>query len=195
MNVGIAIITILIYFSLFFVIGTVTKNNGVVDIGWGMGFVFAALVTTVFNRHFDLVTGVLIAMTALWGIRLSYHIYLRNHGKPEDFRYANWRREWGKWVVPRAFFQVYLLQALMMMLVGYGVFYACGISGKVFNIVSGAGVLIWVLGYYFEVIGDYQLAEFKKKPESKGKIMTTGLWRYTRHPNYFGEATMWWGIF
>lgn len=190
---------ILIYFMVFFLIGTSIKNNAIVDLGWGMGFVFSALFALLAGQYFgqspDLVSLLLLIMVTFWGARLSYHIFKRNHGKPEDFRYANFRKEWGKWVVPRAFLQVYLLQAIMMMLIGSGVFYTIGVQGKLLNWGVFLGLFVWLIGYYFEVVGDRQLAVFKSKPENKGKVMTTGLWQYTRHPNYFGEATMWWGIF
>lgn len=197
MNAGLGFAAgfILAYFFIFFLIGMGIKNNSIVDFGWGLGFVLAAFGTAVFSGTFDGVTWLLLAMVSLWGLRLSYHIFLRNHGKPEDFRYANWRREWGKWVVPRAFLQVYLLQAIMMMLVGYGLFYANTVVDKRFGILVTLGIGVWLIGYFFEVVGDYQLAAFKKNPENKGKIIMHGLWRYSRHPNYFGEATMWWGIF
>lgn len=190
---------ILTYFLVFFFIGTAKKDNGVVDLGWGIGFVLSSCFTLLTSLHFgqkpDGVSFLLILLMALWGSRLSYHIFKRNHGKPEDFRYANFRKEWGKWVIPRAFLQVYLLQAFMMMLIGSGTFYAIGFENKNFNWGVLLGLLVWLKGYYFEVVGDRQLAKFKSLPENKGKIMTTGLWQFTRHPNYFGEATMWWGIF
>lgn len=190
---------ILLYFLVFFIIGTKIRNNAIVDLGWGMGFVlsgfFALLATIYFGQKPDEVSLLLLLLISLWGTRLSYHIFKRNHGKPEDFRYANFRKEWGKWVVPRAFLQVYLLQALMMMLIGSGFFYALGIVDKGLNWGVLLGLLVWLKGYFFEVVGDRQLAVFKSNPENKGKIMTSGLWQYTRHPNYFGEATMWWGIF
>lgn len=190
---------IFLYFLVFFIIGTAIKNNAIVDLGWGTGFVlssaFALGTAAYLGQSLDGISFLLLALVTLWGLRLSYHIFKRNHGKPEDFRYANFRKEWGKWVIPRAFLQVYLLQALMMMFIGSGVFYAIGVEHKTFHIGVFLGLLVWLVGYYFEVVGDRQLAEFKKNPESKGKIIKTGLWQYTRHPNYFGEATMWWGIF
>jgi steroid 5-alpha reductase family enzyme len=188
-------LVILIYFSGFFVLGTVTKNNGVVDFGWGMGFVLVGWASLVYYGNTDAVSLLLLVLVTLWGVRLAYHLFRRNWGKPEDFRYANWRREWGKWVIPRAFLQVYMLQAVFMAVVSYAYLYALTIPGKTLNLWVFVGALVWVLGYYFEAVGDKQLADFKKKPLNKGHIIKTGLWRYTRHPNYFGEATMWWGIF
>ena len=193
--IGFSFLGIVLYFTLFFIVGTYMKNNAVVDIGWGMGFVFSAALSIGIKGGFDLVGLILLTLVSVWGLRLSYHIYLRNHGKPEDFRYANWRKEWGKWVIPRAFLQVYMLQAVMMMLVGYGVIYANSISNKPLNPVVYLGVALWLLGFYFEAVGDFQLAAFKEDAANRGKVIKTGLWKYTRHPNYFGEATMWWGIF
>ena len=176
MNTGILVAAgfIGLYFLVFFIWGTLSKNNGVVDFGWGLGFVFGAAATAVYTGQADGVTILLIGLVALWGLRLSYHIFLRNHGKPEDFRYANWRREWGKWVVPRAFLQVYLLQAVMMLIVGYGVFYANTVTGKQLNLWVAMGLIVWLIGYYFEVVGDSQLATFKKDKANKGKIIQTG---------------------
>ncbi len=191
------------YFFLFFIVGTLIKNNAIVDLGWGMGFVVTAFLIIIFRWSTTAeapspIDFLLLAITAMWGLRLSFHIFKRNHNKPEDFRYAAWRQEWGVWVVPRAFLQVYLLQGFMMLIIGSPVFYALNRS----KLTMGAGPLtllaigqiIWLIGYYFEVIGDRQLAQFKMNPKNKGTILQTGLWKITRHPNYFGEATMWWGI-
>lgn len=191
-------IGILVYFMVFFILGTLQKNNAIVDLAWGAGFVYAAVLAVVLQvlkgHSVDLVSWILVALVTLWGTRLSYHLFLRNHGKPEDFRYANWRREWGKWVVPRAFVQVYLLQAIMMMVISYGVLYGISQLDKKLNLLTVLGLLVWMIGFYFESTGDRQLAVFKSNPANKGRIIKSGLWRYSRHPNYFGEATLWWGI-
>lgn len=186
---------ILIYFLVFFIYGTATKNNAVVDLGWGMGFVIVGWVSLIYSGRVDTVSILLLTLVTLWGGRLAYYLFKRNWKKPEDFRYANWRKEWGKWVIPRAFFQVYLLQAIFMAVVSYAFLYALTVSEKNVDFWAVLGVLIWVFGFYFESVGDKQLAAFKKNPANKGHVIKTGLWRFTRHPNYFGEATMWWGIF
>jgi steroid 5-alpha reductase family enzyme len=126
---------------------------------------------------------------------LTLHIFLRNHGKPEDFRYANWRKEWGKHVVIRSFFQVFMLQGFFMFIIALPIIITKASVPQKLGFIEIAGSIIWLIGFLFEAIGDYQLLKFKKLPENKGKIITTGLWKYTRHPNYFGECVMWWGIF
>lgn len=189
------LLVIFIYFFAFFVVGTLIKNNSIVDQAWGIGFVLIAFYSMLALQNFNTVSIITTTLVTLWGGRLFYHIMRRNFGKPEDFRYANWRREWGKYVIPRAFFQVYMLQGLFMLTIGFPIVLIHEKLGSTVNWLTWAGVLVWGLGYFFEVVGDAQLKQFKSKPESKGKLMTTGLWAFTRHPNYFGEAVMWWGIF
>lgn len=185
---------VLAYFTVFFIVGTLIKNNSIVDFGWGIGFVLMALYSMVRMANYSLVSVITTALVILWGGRLFYHIFKRNIGKAEDFRYANWRKEWGKWVVLRSFFQVYMLQGVFMLLIGFPIVLIHERTGATFSGLSLIGVLVWNLGYYFEVVGDAQLKRFKEDSRNKGKLITTGLWRYTRHPNYFGEAVMWWGI-
>lgn len=189
-----AIGLIFLYFLMFFIYGTLKKNNSVVDFGWGMGFVLVSFYTMLRMGNWGLVSLITTLLATLWGGRLFYHIFKRNHGKAEDFRYANWRKEWGKWVIPRAFFQVYMLQGAFMFAIAFPIVWIHEKVDQTLSLWGLLGFLIWLLGYYFEVVGDAQLAAFKKNPVNKGKLMTSGLWQYTRHPNYFGEATMWWGI-
>lgn len=190
-------ILIAFYSVVYFVVGTLLKNNSIVDIGWGLGFVVVAAYVLLATDTPSVPLYVIALLVAIWGLRLSYHIMRRNLGKPEDFRYANWRNAWGKMVIPRAFFQVYMLQGLFMFLVALPITFT-GLS-------SDAGVLrlpllilgaaIWIVGFMFEAVGDYQLKQFLAQPGNRGQLMTFGLWSLTRHPNYFGEAVMWWGIF
>lgn len=178
-------------FIATFVIATVVKNNGIVDIIWGIGFVLIAGI--VYLSAPSLSTAIVMVLTTMWGVRLATHIGMRNLGQKEDFRYAQWRKDWGKWWLIRSFLQVYLLQWFFMQLVSVPIILSSA-GGAVPQAWLLAGIAIWLVGFYFEAIGDYQLTVFKRKKTSKGKLMTTGLWRYTRHPNYFGEATLWWGI-
>ena len=186
---------IFLYFFLFFIAGTVTRNNGVVDIGWGIGFVVVAWLMLLLRLPFSLARLTMTLLITLWGVRLFAHILKRNLGKPEDFRYANFRKDWGKWVIPRAFLQVYMLQGLFMLMISLPVILLEGAQPLKYPWLYGAGIVIFALGFGYEAIGDAQLRHFLKEPTNKGKIMDQGLWRYTRHPNYFGEATLWWGIF
>lgn len=188
----VALYIILGYFFLFFIVGTIIKNNSVVDIGWGLGFVLTAWALFFINGANNLSAILINGMVTLWGLRLFYYILKRNIFAKEDFRYQNWRNAWGKWVIPRAFFQVFMLQGFFMFVIGSTVYYL-NVYAQDFNMISIVGIVLWLIGYGFEVIGDYQLkVHMKAHP---GELMTSGLWAYTRHPNYFGEAVLWWGIF
>lgn len=189
------ILLIFIYFFAFFVVGTIIKNNSIVDIGWGIGFVVVATYCWWTRQPVPVPVTVMTILVAIWGLRLFYHIFRRNWGKPEDFRYANWRKEWGSQVIPRAFLQVYMTQAIFMYVVALGIVFA-GKDPSLWNpSMTILGMLVWFVGFFFEAVGDWQLEEFKKDPNNKGKLMTSGLWKYTRHPNYFGESVLWWGIY
>ncbi len=183
------------FFCAVFLIAQWRRDNSLVDMGWGLGFVLVTGFAFFFAGHFTTRALIALILVGLWGFRLTYHIVRRNWGKPEDFRYAQWRKQWGRWVVPRAFLQVFMLQALFLMVIVYPVLLIQSSARPGFGGWEAAGVLIWGVGFLFEVVGDRQLAQFKRDAGNKGKILRTGLWRYSRHPNYFGEATMWWGLF
>ncbi len=188
-------IFIIIYMSFFFIISIIKKDSSVVDIGWGLGFVGVALLTLMIHQNFYFKQIVVFVLTALWGFRLAIHIYSRNKGKEEDWRYKQWREDWGENFKLRAFFQIFMLQGFFMFIISAPIILINSSSYTDFSIIDFAAIGIWIIGFFFEAVGDYQLKKFKDNPENKGKIMTTGLWKYTRHPNYFGEVTMWWGIF
>lgn len=193
-------VIILSYFMIFFVVATIIKNNSIVDIGWGLGFVLTAWILMIIYG-FSIEKLIVNVLVSFWGLRLFYYILRRNVFKAEDFRYKAWREAWGKWVIPRAFFQVFLLQGLFMYVVGISVFYVNlfgfeqGLQLSTLGYVSLiAGLVLWVIGYVFEVVGDRQLKMHIKNPNKEQRLMTKGLWQYTRHPNYFGEAVIWWGM-
>jgi len=185
-----AALIIFVYFFAFFIAGTAAKNNGIVDVGWGIGFVLVAWLML----PASFAQAVAALLVTLWGCRLFVHILRRNQGKPEDFRYASFRRAWGKWVIPRAFAQIYMLQGVFMFLIALPLILRPESYTPVQPPVLILGVLVFCIGFAFEVVGDRQLARFKQNSVNKGRVMTEGLWRYTRHPNYFGEALLWWGI-
>jgi steroid 5-alpha reductase family enzyme len=183
------------FVSLLFILSLIIRRNDVADVAWGIGILLVAL-TSIFRTETPSPIALFLTLLAsLWGVRLALRIYLRNRKKGEDPRYKVWRDTWGKWFYIRSYFQVYLLQGALMILVGYPFIHmeVYG-GGEVLSLFTIIGALVWVLGYYFEVVGDYQLDQFLKDPANKGTIMDRGLWKYTRHPNYFGEVTMWWGI-
>jgi steroid 5-alpha reductase family enzyme len=188
-----ALIFVLSYFTLFFIVATIIKNNSIVDIGWGLGYVLTAWFLFVINGTTSLTAILANIMVTLWGLRLFYYILKRNIFEAEDFRYAAWRKAWGKFVIPRAFIQVFMLQGIFLFMIGSTTFYL-NVTDTKFHALSLIGIAIWILGFYFEVVGDKQLKDHSKNPITRG-LLTSGLWKYTRHPNYFGEATMWWGIF
>ncbi len=189
------LLVVFIYFFAFFILGTAIKNNSIVDQAWGIGFVLIAVYSMFRLGNYGPISLLITLLVALWGLRLFYHIMKRNFGKPEDFRYAQWRKDWGKTVVIRSFFQVYMLQGALMMLIAFPVVLTHQQANQSVTVWTLIGASIWLIGYFFEVVGDAQLRAFKQNTDNKGKLMTTGLWAYTRHPNYFGEAVMWWGIF
>ncbi len=189
-------IVIFIYFNIVFILGQILKNNSIVDSFWGPGFLVVALFTFFTTKYMGLRTIIITSLVALWSVRLFFHITVRNWGKPEDFRYVNFRKKWGtSFALLKAYLHVYMLQAVLLFIVSLPIIASNNSPDQSLSWLSYLGIAIWIIGYFFEVVGDKQLKDFLSKPENKGKLMTSGLWAYTRHPNYFGEATMWWGIF
>lgn len=174
----------------------ILRNAGIADIFWGPGFVLLAWISF-FSSQGYLGRKILIAgLVSLWGIRLALHIGARNWGKGEDRRYQTWRREKGEnfwWI---SLFTVFGVQGILLWIISL-VVQAGQLSAvpDCLTLLDGLGTLLWAVGFFFEALGDLQLTRFKADPANKGKVMDRGLWRYTRHPNYFGESLMWWGIY
>lgn len=182
------------YMSAWFAVSVIRKRNDVADVAWGLGFALVAWVSFFISGNAT-ARGLLVAiLVSIWGIRLAWHIYRRNKGKGEDYRYAAWRTEWGKWFYLRSYAQVYLLQGLFLFLIVLPVVLISKNSGPTLAVLDGVGLVVWLVGFCFESVGDAQLSRFIKDPTNKGKLMQSGLWQYSRHPNYFGEVTQWWGI-
>lgn len=192
------IITLWIFFTIVFFIAQAKDNNGLQDVAWGAGFVVVALFSYFFSNTESLNGTVITIFVILWGGRLTYHLFKRNWNKPEDKRYVAMRKKWkakGKNVTLTAYLNVFMFQMILLLIIVQPVLLANTSIGNGLIWINYIGIVVWIIGYFFEVVGDYQLKKFKENPENKGKLMTEGLWSYTRHPNYFGEATMWWGIF
>ena len=188
------ILILFIYMSLWFVFSLLKKRNDVADVAWGLGFVLLTW-TSFFISGDSGARGILVGvLVSIWGLRLAWHIHMRNKGKTEDYRYLAWRKEWGGWFYVRSYFQVYILQGIFLFLIVMPVLLINKSGGATFGLLDTFGLVVWIMGFYFEVVGDMQLAKFIKDPMNKGKIMQSGLWAYTRHPNYFGEVTQWWGL-
>lgn len=187
-------LVLFVYMSLWFIFSLIKKRNDVADVAWGLGFVLMTWTSFFLNGDFGargLLVGVLVS---IWGLRLAWHIHARNHGKTEDYRYMAWRKEWGKWFYLRSYFQVYILQGVLLFLIAVPLFIINKNVGVELGLLDFVGVMVWLIGFCFESVGDAQLAKFISDPANKGKLMKSGLWAYTRHPNYFGEVTQWWGI-
>jgi steroid 5-alpha reductase family enzyme len=181
--------------TILWIVSIFLKNASIVDPFWGIGFILLA-----FYYSFQTAGGttreiVFLVLVCLWGLRLSIYLAWRNWGKGEDFRYRQFRQKYGAqrywWI---SFFQVFLLQGVLMWLISAPLLGAQfhSLSGT-FNFLDLAGILVWLVGIVFETGGDFQLARFKAGPQNKGKVLDKGFWKYTRHPNYFGDACVWWG--
>jgi steroid 5-alpha reductase family enzyme len=188
-----AIITV-IYMTLWFIIAYIKKNNTYADIAWGTIFVintiYVLIATGLYQPRQLLVT----LLVSIWSVRLTYHLYNRIVNKPEDIRYQKLRAQWGEWADLRSFVQVFLLQGILAYVIMLPVLLINGSNNPALGLLDNIGLIIWCVGFLCEVIGDMQLKKFMADPSHKGTIMNRGLWKYTRHPNYFGEILMWWGI-
>lgn len=187
---------LLLFFILTFIVAQSQKNNGLVDVAWGLGFVFTAILSFLIGAPKGPVPLVITLCVVVWGVRLTWYLVRRNVGKPEDFRYANMRETWNpKTFYLKMFVKIYLLQLVLNFLINLPTIVTNLQDQPGWGVAASVGLVVWLIGFFFEVVGDSQLRQHKASPANKGKLLTTGLWRYTRHPNYFGEATQWWGIF
>ncbi len=186
-------VELFLYMSLWFIISLLKKRNDIADIAWGLGFVLLSWSGGLL-AGFSLRSLIINALITVWGFRLAWHIYLRNHNKPEDYRYQTWRKEWKNFYL-RSYLQIYMLQGLFLYLIVSPVLFINHSLFTGFQPRDIVGLVVWVIGFYFESVGDYQLKQFITNSANKGKLMDQGLWRYSRHPNYFGEVAQWWGIF
>ena len=188
------LLIIFVYASIWFAIAVHVKRNDVADIAWGLGYIL--LCVYLFTRYAaSPVLLLLYSLVTLWGLRLSLHIYTRNRNKAEDFRYKAWRNAWGKYFYLRSYLQVFLLQGVFLLIIISPVINAALAPAITINGFTWVGVCCWLVGFYFEAVADRQMTVFKNDPANKGQIIQTGLWKYSRHPNYFGEIMIWWGIF
>ena len=188
-----AIVVVVLMVSTW-AISVAVKNASIVDIVWGLGFVLVAWGVNLTADGLDARQWVLTAMTTIWGLRLGLYLAWRNHGKGEDFRYRAMRKRWGPrfWLISLG--TVFGLQGVLMWIVSLPVQLGQADSTPDLGVLAWIGLAVWALGLFFEVVGDAQLARFKADPANAGVVMDRGLWRYTRHPNYFGDACVWWGI-
>jgi steroid 5-alpha reductase family enzyme len=179
----------------------IKKNNGLIDIFWGIGFLWISTWSMSFDASVLMPRILLNSLVWIWGLRLSGYLFLRNWDKPEDFRYREWRKDWGKnWII-QSILKIYVLQGLLLALISFPIYWInthatlpgfLNSFGLPFIFIFGATLSF--LGIVVETIADLQKSNFKKKPSNAGKICKDGLWSISRHPNYLGEILMWSGI-
>ena len=185
----------LILWSLgWYLVSVRFKRMDVADVAWGLGIAGIGLLTRLHLEAFDLRATIVTGLVGLWGIRLAWHIGRRNLRKTEDARYAAWRKEWGSTVGWRSFLQVFVLQTVLMVIVATPLIAVNGHPVGGWGFFDTLGLFLFLYGFRMEIVADKQLADFLNDPSNKGKVLDTGVWASSRHPNYFGEVTLWWGI-
>ncbi|MEC9489710.1 MAG: DUF1295 domain-containing protein [Halanaerobiales bacterium] len=187
---------VLLYFTLFFVIAVLKKDNSIVDIGWGLGYVYTANMALYLTNNYNLRSFLITFIVTVWGLRLSYHIFKRNLGQGEDFRYAKWRENWDHFYL-KSFLRVFMLQGVLLFIISTPIIKIVSAPYHSLKIIDFIGLFIWGIGFAFEAAADKQLKEFKELPASEkdGHVLKSGVWKYTRHPNYFGDTLVWWGYY
>ncbi len=188
---------VFVYMTTVWLVSLLLKNSSIVDIFWGIGF---ALLAGAYYLAAPAPTAprqlLLVLLVCVWGLRLALHIGIRNHGKGEDYRYRAWREQHGSRWWWRSFFQVFMLQGVLLWIIGLPLLVVQAAPQPAnLTVLDILGLLVWLVGFVFEALGDWQLTRFKADLANKGKVMRSGLWQYTRHPNYFGDATVWWGYY
>lgn len=174
------------------------KDMSIVDLYWGPGFGIVALVTyfASVDAGVDSRRLLVTVLTCAWGFKLGLYLFQRNHGKGEDPRYTDMIRvPYAGQVALQSLLRVFVLQGVILWLISLPVQLAqYQTQPTAIGVIGWLGALLWLVGFLFETVGDWQLKQFKADPANRGKVMDRGLWRYTRHPNYFGNACLWWGL-
>jgi steroid 5-alpha reductase family enzyme len=194
---GTAALAILGLMTVLWVVSLMLRDSSIVDIFWGAGFAMSSCIYFVLSADgFSGRKWIISVLVTIWGLRLSLYILWRNWGKGEDFRYQKWREEaLGKWWW-KSFFRVFLLQGLLMWIISAPLLAAqAGATPARVTALDIVAIAVWAIGFVFEAVGDLQLSRFKANPANRGKVLDSGVWRYTRHPNYFGDATQWWAYY
>ena len=183
--------------TMLWLLSLALRNSSIIDIYWGAGFVLVNWVAFGLGTEGYLPRKALLAALAtIWGLRLSIYVLWRNWGKGEDFRYRKWREEAGGSWWWKSLFKVFLLQGALQLIVAAPLIAAQALPGLPrLTLLDFVAVAVWLIGFTFEAAGDWQLARFRADPANRGRLLQSGVWRYTRHPNYFGDAAQWWGFY
>ena len=189
-----AAVIIVIFVTLLWIWSVFIKNVSIIDIFWGLGFVIVNMFYACMSGDLTARKLLVLILVSIWGLRLAIYLAIRNTGKGEDFRYQEFRRNYGPkrywWF---SFFQTFLLQGALIMVVSLPLLgINSSTSNGTLNVLDYIGIVVWLIGFTFEAVGDFQLTRFKRNFKNKGKVLNTGFWKYTRHPNYFGDSAVWW---
>ncbi|MDB4170589.1 DUF1295 domain-containing protein [Polaribacter sp.] len=189
-----AALIILTFVTILWIWSVFIKNASIIDVFWGLGFVSLNVFYASMSGNLTARKLLVLSLVTIWGLRLAIYLAYRNYGKGEDFRYQEFRKNFGPnrywWV---SFFQTFLLQAALIMIISLPLLgiHTSTNSGAL-NALDYLGIFVWTVGFIFEAGGDYQLMRFQRNLNNKGKVLDRGFWKYTRHPNYFGDAAVWW---
>jgi steroid 5-alpha reductase family enzyme len=195
-SIGVGALVIWGMMTALWVVSLILKDSSIVDIFWGVGFVVLNWLYYVMVDGFAARKILLAVLVTVWGLRLAIHLLLRSRGRDEDYRYREMRENHGQrwwWV---SYFQVFVLQGIIMLVVSTPLLaaQAAGTPARL-TPVDVLGAMLWAVGFFFEAVGDAHLARFKRDPANEGELLTSGVWTYTRHPNYFGDAAQWWAFY
>lgn len=193
LNLLINLAAVLLMHSLIWLASLAKRDVSIVDLFWSIGFVLIAWLS-VSSAEASSLSRLLAVMVTVWAIRLSLYLTWRNWGEPEDRRYAAMRQNWGPSFPLASLGVVFGLQALLTWIVAFPLQTAIHRGGEIGGLAL-LGLVVFSIGFFFETVGDYQLARFKADPSNQGRVLDSGLWRYTRHPNYFGDFLVWWGVY
>jgi steroid 5-alpha reductase family enzyme len=189
-----AIVTVTCLMLATWSVSLLRRDASIVDIVWGLGFVVVAWSAKFVTGASGGGNWLLLLMVTVWGLRLAGYLAKRNLGKGEDFRYQAMRRKHGDRFAIVSLYTVFGLQGALMFVVSLPVTMGQRDTNAAAGFLVLLGFVVWAIGMYFEAVGDAQLARFKRDPRNEGRIMDQGLWALTRHPNYFGDAMVWWGL-
>lgn len=196
LNLLLCAMAVTVYFGAVMAVSLRLNNHSIVDVLWGPGFVLVAVVSYLASMHLGgdpLRRNTVLALTAIWGLRLGAYIGRRNAGHGQDERYTALLSSRTGALVPFLVRKVYAPQAVILFLVSLPVQIAMYQAAPL-GVPGALGIAVWCVGFLFEAVGDAQLARFKKDPNNAGRIMDRGLWAWTRHPNYFGDCCVWAGL-
>lgn len=193
-----SLLWVFVWMTFFYLISLFLKNNGIADIAWGLGFAGIAFIALILSGKWgkNPLKLLLFLMIFLWALRLSVYLFIRNYNKEEDYRYQQFRKDWGKQWIWKSYLQVYMLQGVLMLFIALPIYITALLPAShqkisAFQIIASG---IWTLGWLIESIADIHLYLFKRQSQNKGKLLTTGLWKISRHPNYLGESLVWIGM-